>query len=70
MLVATFDDQEMSVLDASDEFHLVVAEMSVEIIDELSTVCCSEMSSVMVLDFVILSTHRWRQKYLKDHMTT
>ena len=49
MLVATFDDEQMAVLDAGDKSHTVVAKMFVEVFNELCSFSSAEMSSMVVL---------------------
>ena len=61
VLVATFDDQQMSVLDAGDELHALTAlafidglgEVLIEIIDEHAGVLCLQIATVMGDDLTI-----------------
>ena len=53
LFAGSFDDQEVAVLDAGDELDVVIAQVLVQVLDELGTFLCGEVSAMMVLDFAI-----------------
>lgn len=54
MLVATLDDQEVTVLDARNKFDTLVAEVLLEILDEQVALLGRQVAAMMIFDLAVL----------------